>query len=63
MALDSKGHLIDMFDGIKDIKAKALRTVGEADARFAEDAYACFAQFASLYNLIFLWLMKLRKVF
>ncbi|MEK7128464.1 MAG: HD domain-containing protein, partial [Patescibacteria group bacterium] len=38
MALDSKGHLIDMFDGIKDIKAKALRTVGEADARFAEDA-------------------------
>ena len=32
------GHLTDMFDGIKDIKNKVLRTVGEPDHRFEEDA-------------------------
>src|SRR5665647_404938 len=36
MALDSKGHLVDLFDGIKDIQNKTLRTVGEPDERFAE---------------------------
>lgn len=34
----SKGHLVDMFDGVKDIEMKVLRTVGEADDRFEEDA-------------------------
>ncbi len=38
MALDNKGHLVDVFDGIKDIESKVLRTVGEADERFNEDA-------------------------
>ena len=38
MALDSKGHLIDMFEGLKDIKDKTLRTVGNSDERFGEDA-------------------------
>ena len=38
MALSSKGHLIDLFNGIKDIKNKTLRTVGEPDDRFKEDA-------------------------
>ena len=30
--------VMDMFDGIKDIKDKLLRTVGEPDERFKEDA-------------------------
>ncbi|HEU0085677.1 MAG TPA: HD domain-containing protein [Candidatus Paceibacterota bacterium] len=38
MALDSKGHLTDMFDGIKDIEKKVLRTVGNPDERLQEDA-------------------------
>jgi poly(A) polymerase/tRNA nucleotidyltransferase (CCA-adding enzyme) len=38
LALDSKGQLVDLFDGLKDIKDKALRAVGEADDRFKEDA-------------------------
>ena len=35
---DSKGQLVDPFGGQKDIKDNVLRTVGEADKRFAEDA-------------------------
>ncbi|OGI68071.1 hypothetical protein A2738_02680 [Candidatus Nomurabacteria bacterium RIFCSPHIGHO2_01_FULL_42_15] len=38
LALNSKGHLVDMFNGIKDIKDKTLRTVGEGGDRFKEDA-------------------------
>lgn len=38
MALSSKGHLKDIFDGIKDINSKTLRTVGEPEERFREDA-------------------------
>ncbi len=38
LALDSKGHLIDIFEGIKDIKDKMLRAVGKPDDRFKEDA-------------------------
>ena len=38
LALDSKGHLVDLFDGIKDIKDKMLKAVGSPDERFAEDA-------------------------
>ena len=38
LALDHKGHLVDLFNGLKDIEAKTLRTVGEADNRFKEDA-------------------------
>ena len=32
------GELIDLYGGIKDIEAHAIRTVGEADLRFTEDA-------------------------
>ncbi len=35
---DSKGHIIDPFDGLKDIKDKVLRTVGSPYDRFHEDA-------------------------
>jgi len=38
MALNSKGHLVDLFDGIKDIKNKTLKAVGSPDDRFTEDA-------------------------
>ena len=38
LALNSKGHLIDLFDGIKDIKNKTLKAVGNPDNRFQEDA-------------------------
>ncbi len=34
----SKGHLEDLFDGLKDIKDKSIRTVGDAGERFSEDA-------------------------
>ena len=35
---DSKGQIKDIFDGIKDIKGKTLRTVGDPLERFGEDA-------------------------
>ncbi len=34
----SKTELIDLYDGIKDIKDNSIRAVGEASARFEEDA-------------------------
>lgn len=37
MAFD-KGHITDMFGGLKDIKDKVLRTAGKPDERFNEDA-------------------------
>ncbi len=38
MAMDSKGHIIDMYDGQNDIKDKMIKTVGDAQCRFEEDA-------------------------
>ena len=38
LTLDSKGHITDLFDGIKDIESKTLRTVGNPNERFNEDA-------------------------
>ncbi|MDO8604076.1 MAG: HD domain-containing protein [bacterium] len=35
---DSKGHLKDISNGLKDIKDKVLRTVGNPEERFNEDA-------------------------
>jgi len=37
MAVDSKGNIIDHFDGQGDIKNKTLRAVGDPDKRFSED--------------------------
>lgn len=34
----SKGHLVDLYKGQKDIKDKIIRTVGAPEDRFAEDA-------------------------
>jgi putative nucleotidyltransferase with HDIG domain len=58
MALNSKGHLIDLFEGIKDIKDKALKAVGTPDDRFQEDAlrmlravrFACQLNFSVSYE-------------
>ena len=38
MALNNKGHIVDPYNGQKDIKDKTLRTVGNPDDRFKEDA-------------------------
>jgi putative nucleotidyltransferase with HDIG domain len=38
LALNSKGQLVDLFDGLKDIKDKTVRAVGNPDDRFSEDA-------------------------
>jgi tRNA nucleotidyltransferase/poly(A) polymerase len=38
VALSSKGHLVDLFNGIKDIESKTLNTVGDPNDRFNEDA-------------------------
>jgi len=35
---DSKGHLIDLYDGIKDILSNTLTSVGNAEKRLSEDA-------------------------
>ncbi len=60
MALNSAGILTDMFGGIKDIEAKTLRTVGEADERFNEDAlrmlrairFSCQLDFSVAYETV-----------
>ncbi|MCA0754381.1 CCA tRNA nucleotidyltransferase [Paenibacillus sp. N4] len=38
MALNEEGVLLDPFGGINDLSASVLRCVGDADARFQEDA-------------------------
>lgn len=38
MALDEDGTVIDYFGGIKDLKKRVLRTVGDPKERFEEDA-------------------------
>ncbi|MFZ2150001.1 MAG: HD domain-containing protein [Minisyncoccia bacterium] len=56
---NSKGHVVDLFGGIKDIKDKTLKAVGEADDRFSEDAlrmlravrFACQLDFSVSYEV------------
>ena len=38
LGLDSKGNIIDHFGGLKSIKNKVIKTVGNPDKRFKEDA-------------------------
>lgn len=38
MALDENGKIIDIYNGKSDLKNKIIRTVGNADERFNEDA-------------------------
>lgn len=54
LACDVDGNIVDYFDGMGDINNKLIRTVGEADKRFEEDAlrmlrairFACCTGFA-----------------
>jgi poly(A) polymerase/tRNA nucleotidyltransferase (CCA-adding enzyme) len=54
----SKGHLIDLYEGIKDIESKTIRTVGDPNDRFNEDAlrmlravrFACQLEFSVSYE-------------
>jgi poly(A) polymerase/tRNA nucleotidyltransferase (CCA-adding enzyme) len=38
LAMDINGKIIDLFDGLKDLKKKIIKTVGKAEERFNEDA-------------------------
>lgn len=38
MAMNEKKELVDLFEGQKDLKKKIIRTVGNPDERFSEDA-------------------------
>ncbi len=38
MAIDVDGKITDLFGGQKDLKSKVIRTVGESEERFSEDA-------------------------
>ncbi|MBW4947593.1 CCA tRNA nucleotidyltransferase, partial [Klebsiella pneumoniae] len=38
LAMRADGEIIDLFDGIADLKAHKIRAVGVADERFHEDA-------------------------
>jgi len=37
-AMNEKKKIIDLFNGVKDLKNKIIRTVGDAQERFSEDA-------------------------
>lgn len=53
MAMDSTGQIIDPFGGRQDLEAGVLRSVGEAAARFGEDALRMLrcVRFAAEYGL------------
>jgi len=38
MAMDIDGKVVDLFEGQKDVKSKTIRTVGDPEERFDEDA-------------------------
>jgi tRNA nucleotidyltransferase/poly(A) polymerase len=42
MAADRSGRIIDCFDGMNDLRERVLRTVGNAQKRFQEDALRMF---------------------
>ena len=42
MALDLRGQLYDFYGGLADLKAKIIRTVGQATKRYQEDALRMF---------------------
>ncbi|QZT32738.1 CCA tRNA nucleotidyltransferase [Caldalkalibacillus thermarum TA2.A1] len=42
MAMDRFGRIYDYFDGQRDLKRKVIRTVGEPEDRFEEDALRMF---------------------
>ncbi|HVZ11094.1 MAG TPA: HD domain-containing protein [Candidatus Paceibacterota bacterium] len=55
MAMDKDGNIIDEFGGTKDLQNKILRTVGDPNQRFSEDALRILraARFATVLNFAF----------
>jgi poly(A) polymerase/tRNA nucleotidyltransferase (CCA-adding enzyme) len=47
---NNKGHIVDFFEGIKDMKSKIVRAIGDPNERFREDALRMLraARFATL---------------
>lgn len=54
LALDENNHVIDPFGGLSDLKAGVLRTVGDPDRRFGEDALRMLRalRFASAHGMV-----------
>lgn len=54
MAVDKNGNLVDPYNGLVDLKNKVLKTVGDAERRFAEDGLRMFraCRFCSRYAFI-----------
>lgn len=52
LCLDSKGDIIDIFGGLKDLRLGIIRAVGHPDVRFAEDGLRMFraARFAAQFG-------------
>lgn len=58
LALSPKGQLVDLFEGVKDMREKTIRAVGNPDDRFEEDAlrmlravrFACQLDFSVSYE-------------
>ena len=42
LAVDQNGHITDCFQGLDDLRGRVLRTVGDPDRRFSEDALRMF---------------------
>lgn len=42
LAVDKQGNIVDCYDGLDDLRGRVLRTVGNADKRFEEDALRMF---------------------
>ncbi len=42
LAVDKEGNITDCYDGLSDLRGRVLRTVGNADKRFEEDALRMF---------------------
>ncbi|MFA7069152.1 MAG: HD domain-containing protein [Acidaminococcaceae bacterium] len=60
MALDSKGKIIDCFDGLGDLQRKILKTVGNPEKRFEEDALRMFRACRFLGQLGFAYDLKMK---
>ncbi len=53
LALNEQSQIVDLFDGMTDLKQKVLRAVGVADERFKEDALRIMRGFRFVASLDF----------
>ena len=61
MALDYGGEIIDFFSGREDLQKKILKTVGNADKRFEEDALRMFRACRFIGQLGFSYDIKIKS--